>query len=86
MAVLIKSVDEGSPASRAGVHPGETLVSISGNPVQDVLDYRFYMTEPRLELELRGGEGETRFLKIRKGQYDDLGLEFDTYLMDRQHH
>ena len=86
MSVLIKSVDKGSPACRAGIQPGETLVSISGNPVRDVLDYRFYMTEPKLELELRDSQGGTRTVRIRKGQYDDLGLEFDTYLMDRQHH
>lgn len=83
MPVLIQSVGENSHAARAGVRAGDVLVSIGGNPIGDVLDYRFYMTERSLSLEfLRGRERYTA--EIRKREYDDLGLEFETYLMDRQ--
>lgn len=85
MSVKITGVEPGTPAHRAGLEAGMTLVSIDGNAIQDVLDYRFYMLEPRLTLELETAEGP-RTVKIRKGEYDDLGLEFETYLMDRQHH
>ena len=44
MAVKITSVEPGSPARRARIHKGDTLISINGNPITDVLDYRFYMT------------------------------------------
>ncbi|MEA5010898.1 MAG: DUF512 domain-containing protein [Angelakisella sp.] len=86
MAVLISAVDKGSPAHRCGVRPGETLLTIDGNTIRDVLDYRFYMTEKHLTMELQGEDGKVRKVSVTKGEYDELGLEFDTYLMDRQHH
>ena len=84
LPVLIKGTTAGSPAHRAGVRPGMYLVSINRHPIADVLDYQFYATERRLEIELLDG-GKARKVKIRKEQYEDLGLEFETYLMDRQH-
>ena len=86
MAVLITGVEPGSPAHRVGVRRGELLQSINGNLIRDVLDYRFYMLEERLELRLEGKDGIVRTVRVRKEEYDDLGLEFETYLMDRQHH
>ena len=80
---VIRSVDPRSPAQRAGVRPGETLTHINGHPVADVLDYKFYSYDPRLELRLREKNGSERTLHIRKGEGEDLGLEFETYLMDR---
>ena len=80
---VIRSVDPRSPAQRAGVRPGETLTHINGHPVADVLDYKFYSYDPRLELKLREKDGSERTLHIRKGEGEDLGLEFETYLMDR---
>ena len=79
----VKAVDPRSPAHRAGVRVGETLTHINGNPVVDVLDYKFYSYDPRLVLTLRSPEGTSRTLRIRKGEGEDLGLEFETYLMDR---
>ncbi len=85
MAVIIASVEPGSPAQRAGVAAGMGLISINGQPIRDVLDYRFYMTDPLLDLRLETEQGPKE-VRVRKAEYDDLGLAFDTYLMDRQHH
>lgn len=79
----VKSVDPRSPAHRAGIRVGEILTHINGHPVVDVLDYKFYSYDPRLELTLRGPEGAVRTLRVRKSEGEDLGLEFETYLMDR---
>ena len=84
MAVIIESVVPGSAADKAGVKPGEGLVSVNGHEIMDVLDYRFYMTEPRLTLGLQDKAGQERQVYLRKGEYDDPGLEFSTYLMDKQ--
>lgn len=85
MPVKIESVERRSPAARAGIAAGELLYSINGNEIVDVLDYRFYMTERRLDLLLGGMDGKQRRVAVAKGEYDDLGLEFSTYLIDRQH-
>lgn len=84
MPVQIMGVAAGSPAAKAGILPGMYLISLNGHPVEDVLDYQFYAAERRLEIELGSGDGRKR-VKVKKGEYDDLGLEFETYLMDRQH-
>ena len=80
---VIRSVDPRSPAQRAGVRAGETLTHINGHPIVDVLDYKFYSYDTRLELTLLDGEGNSRTLRLRKHEGEDLGLEFETYLMDR---
>ena len=81
----IKSVDPGSPGQLAGILPGDTLVSINGKHVVDVLDYKFYSYDPRLKVELADANGNHRTLHIRKAEGQDLGLEFETYLMDHAH-
>ena len=80
---VIRTVDPRSPAQRAGVRPGEKLLEINGHPIVDVLDYKFYSYDPRLELVLQTKEGDKRTLRLRKGEGEDLGLEFETYLMER---
>lgn len=83
MSTQIRHVDAGSPAERAGVRPGEWLLSINGHRIHDVLDYKFYSYDSKLDLVLKEGEGERR-LRIKKQEGLDLGLDFDTYLMDSQ--
>jgi len=81
--VKISGVEKNSFAERAGVAAGDILVSVNGNGIADVLDYRFYLFEPRLELKLlRDGAEYTAVIK--KPRYDDIGLEFLTYLMDEK--
>jgi putative radical SAM enzyme (TIGR03279 family) len=84
MAVKITGVWPGSPARRARIHKGDTLISINGNAITDVLDYRFYMTDETLEILLCDEQRKLRTVLVEKDEYDDLGLEFETYLMDRQ--
>ena len=79
----IRSVEPRSPAHRAGVRAGETLTHINGHPVVDVLDYKFYSYDPRLELKLREPDGAERTVRVKKQEGEDLGLEFEHYLMDR---
>ena len=84
MAVKIYNVTKGSHAEKAGIKSGETLLKINSNEIVDVLDYRFYQVNRHLSLEICDGE-KTRTVEITKGEYDEIGLEFETYLMDEQH-
>lgn len=85
MSVIIKSVEKGSPAYKAGIRDGDTLVSIDGNEIVDVLDYRFYQDNERLTVEFIDSVGKTKTAKIKKDEYEELGLDFETYLMDNKH-
>ena len=85
MSVTVKSVIKGSPAYKTGICSGDTLVSIDGNEIMDVLDYRFYQNNDRLTLEFVNSKGKVKTKKVRKQEYEELGLEFETYLMDKKH-
>lgn len=82
--VEIKSVESGSYAHGADIRVGDILVSINGNCINDVLDYRFYLTEKNIELSIMRN-GTTLNFSINKGEYDDIGLDFATPLMDVKH-
>ena len=85
MSVVISGVEKKSPADKAGIKKGEKLVSINKKEIVDVLDYRFYMMEKKLSLTVLSEDNKERTVTVRKkDEYDDLGLLFDTYLMDKQ--
>ncbi len=81
MSTVITSIDPGSPADRAGIRVGEKLLTLNDHEIIDVLDYRFFCYDPVVKVELEEN-GRVRRLHIRKDEGEDLGLNFDTYLMD----
>lgn len=81
--VNISSIERGSLSEKNGILAGDKLVSVNGNEINDVLDYRFYIMDKRLVLSLLRG-GETIEKTIVKPEYSDIGLEFSTYLMDEK--
>ena len=82
--VAITGVLKGSSADRKGIRPGDLLISVNGHPIADILDYRFYLCEKLLSVSLSRG-GEEYIVRIKKDEYDDIGLEFETFLMDKKH-
>ena len=85
MAVEIFEVITGSPSERKGLRAGDVLISINGHEVNDVLDYSFYAANENPILFYRR-DGKTKKAKIRKDEDEDLGLEFESYLMDSHRH
>lgn len=81
--VKITDVFASSKAKRAGVEAGDILLSINENEINDVLDYRFYLAERTVCLKLLRGD-EKYSVTIKKGEYDDIGLDFETPLMDEK--
>ncbi|MBQ8648959.1 MAG: DUF512 domain-containing protein [Clostridia bacterium] len=85
MSVVIKSVEKGSPAQKSGIKQGDIILSIDENEIMDVLDYRFYQNNSRLKIKIIGENGKERVVKVKKKEYEELGLSFETYLMDKKH-
>ncbi len=78
---VISSVRRGSPAEKAGLLPGDELLSVNGHRLRDVIDYRFYSAEEELEFAIRrGGEVFTRGLQRAYGE--ELGLDFQEVVFD----
>lgn len=78
---IIKAIDESSPLRRHA-RPGDLVVSINGHPIEDVLDYKYFSYDPVLEVVLRSAAGEELTVRVEKAEGEDLGLDFETYLMD----
>ena len=82
MLNTVTNVDKTSPVRRH-VRPGDALVAINGHEIEDVLDYRYWSYEERLTLTIRRPDGSEHTVKVRKDAGEDLGLDFDEYLMDK---
>lgn len=82
LSTIITSIDEFSPAESAGIQVGEKLLKLNGHEIVDVLDYRFYCYDAQVEAELAREDGSVYSLTVEKEEGEDLGLNFDTYLMD----
>jgi len=82
--VSIFAVLPDSLSARAGILAGDILHTVNGNVIRDVLDYRFYLADTSVRLELER-DGEKFEVLLKKGEYEDIGLEFETPLMDKKH-
>ena len=86
MAVKIKNVNPDSLCGKKGITAGYVLLSVNGHEINDVLDYRFYANTSRINITFESPSGETVTHRFKSGMnVDGLGLEFETYLMDKQH-
>ena len=78
----ISQVKEGSIAWEMEIEPGDELLSINGETIEDVFDYHYLVNDEYIELLIRKPDGEEWELEIEKDQEEDLGLEFENSLMD----
>lgn len=82
MSTVVTSVDIGSSAEQAGIQVGEQLLKLNGHKIEDVLDYRFFCYDPVVKVEMKREDGSVYHKTVEKEEGEDLGLNFDTYLMD----
>ena len=83
MSVRISSVKPLSVCALKGIAAGDELLKINGNDIMDVLDYDFYMTEQNITMTFKCSDGKYKVIKTAN---TDCGLQFETYLMDKQQH
>jgi putative radical SAM enzyme (TIGR03279 family) len=78
---LITEVYPESIAEEMEIEPGDTLLEINGQEIEDVFDYRFMIKDEYIEVLIRKADGEEWLLEIEKDYDDDLGMEFENGLM-----
>lgn len=77
----IKEISTASPVRRK-IAVGECLVAINGEPIKDVLDYQYHSYDAALMLTTKTKDGRWKLTRIEKDAGADLGLTFESYLMD----
>ena len=78
----IAGVESGSIAEELGIVPGDMLLSVNDEPVEDIFDYRYLINDEYLTVVIRKADGEEWELEIEKEYEDDLGISFESALMD----
>ena len=81
--VTITAVERASLAEKHGIRKGDILISINGHDIRDVLDYRFRLCENKITLKIHR-DADLFDVTIKKSEYGDIGLGFETYLMDKK--
>ena len=79
---VIRKVFPDSIAEEMELVPGDELISINGQPIEDVFDYHYLVNDEYLEILVRKADGEEWELEIEKDFEEDLGVEFENSLMD----
>lgn len=79
---IVKSIVLGSIADEMGIEPGDRLISINGQEIEDIFDYQFYSEDEELLLLVEKPDGEQWELEIGKDADEELGMEFGPGLMD----
>lgn len=80
---IIEEVYRGSIADELGLEVGDTLLSINGKEVKDILEYKFLISDDFVLVEVEKRNGEIWEIEIEKGTDEDLGIAFANSLIDR---
>ena len=74
--LLIESVTEGSPAWRAGIQPGERLLSIDGTRLRDLIDYSWLASDEPAFFTIVQPDGSIREIAVDPEPGEPPGLTF----------
>ncbi len=83
---IIKRVEAGSIAEEMGLEPGDSVISINGEKIEDIFDYQYLSQDAYIEVLVKAKGGEECLLEIDKDFDEDLGIEFENGLMDEYRH
>lgn len=79
---IVKEVEPFSIADELGIEPGDRVLSINDNEIEDVFDYHYYVSDEEIVLLIQKPDGEEWELEIEKDYEEDLGIIFEQGLMD----
>lgn len=80
--ILIKDVVKYSIADELNIKSGYYLLSINNQQLVDIMDYKFLVSDEYIELEVENLNGEIEIFEIEKDESEDLGLVFESELID----
>jgi len=78
----IVEIEPNSIAQELGIQPGDFLLAVDNQPVVDFFDFRMAQASEELEITIEKANGEQWILEIEKDEDEELGLVFESGLMD----
>ena len=79
---VIASIEPGSIAEELELEPGDVVLAVNDNEIEDVFDYHYLINDEYLLMLVRKADGEEWELEIEKEFEEDLGIVFENGLMD----
>ncbi len=83
---IIKRIIPGSIAEELEIEAGDKLISIDNTEIEDIFDYQFLVQDTYIEVLVEKPDGEQWLLEVDKEFDEDLGIEFESGLMDEYRH
>jgi len=82
---IVAEVLPGSIAEELEIEPGDEIISINDEEIEDIFDYQFFCENEYIEVAIKKPSGEEWVLEIDKDEDEDLGVKFENGLMDNYH-
>ncbi len=82
---IIKEIKPGSIAQELELESGDQVIAVNDKKIDDVFDYQYLIDDEYIELTVLKKNGEEWVLEIEKDMDDDMGIVFETSLMDEYH-
>ena len=79
---VIGKVLDHSIAEEMGLEPGDSIIRINGQEIEDIFDYQYLIQDDYIEVAVLTKDGEECLLEIDKEYDEDLGVTFENGLMD----
>jgi len=77
--IKIRDVEEGSLGARAGLAPGDEILSVNGHPIPDEIALKFYLAEEQANVEIRKITGADQLVQIDLSDGEPLGLQVEDF-------
>lgn len=81
----IKEVQPGSIAQELEMIPGDRVIAIDDHIINDMFDYYYYEKNENIEVLVETEEDEQYIFEIEKEYGEELGITFESELMDSYH-
>ncbi|MBE6017729.1 MAG: DUF512 domain-containing protein [Lachnospiraceae bacterium] len=79
---VIVGVEKHSIAHKLHIKKGDKLISVNGEQIRDIFDYQFLIADEMIDLVIEKAGGKRVTYEFEKDMGQDIGLQFDSSLMD----
>ncbi|MFA5577370.1 MAG: DUF512 domain-containing protein [Tissierellaceae bacterium] len=80
---IIENIEKDSIADQLGIGVGDILLSVNSIPINDIIDYKYLISDEFIVVGIEKSDGEIWEYEIEKEYDEDLGIAFTNPLIDR---